>query len=115
MGKPHKNPRKRPYILESSQCEEKHYSAPSMWSSAEVLQRFCAQQILFCTVPCTGAPVYNNTNSLTVGARGPVLIEDYNLVEKNAQLNRERIPERVVHARGTSAKGYFEVSSSSGW
>lgn len=59
----------------------------------------------------TGAPVWDNDHSLTVGARGPVLLEDYHLLEKLAQFHRERIPERVVHARGASAKGYFEV----GW
>lgn len=58
----------------------------------------------------TGAPVWDNDHSLTVGARGPVLLEDYHLLEKLAQFHRERIPERVVHARGASAKGYFEVS-----
>lgn len=57
-----------------------------------------------------GMPVYSNTQSLTAGARGPVLLEDYHLVEKLAQFDRERIPERVVHARGASAKGYFEVT-----
>ena len=40
-----------------------------------------------------------------------MLLEDYQLVEKIAQFDRERIPERVVHARGASAKGFFEVSS----
>lgn len=58
----------------------------------------------------SGAPVWNNNNSLTVGARGPILLEDYQLVEKLAQFDRERIPERVVHARGASAKGFFEVT-----
>ncbi|MEW5300305.1 MAG: hypothetical protein WDW38_008259 [Sanguina aurantia] len=58
----------------------------------------------------TGAPVWDNDHSLTVGARGPVLLEDYHLLEKLAQFHRERIPERVVHARGASAKGYFEVT-----
>ena len=57
----------------------------------------------------SGAPVWNNNNSLTVGVRGPILLEDYHLVEKLANFDRERIPERVVHARGASAKGFFEV------
>lgn len=57
-----------------------------------------------------GAPVWNNNSSLTIGERGPVLLEDYHLVEKLAQFDRERIPERVVHARGVSAKGFFEVT-----
>nr|MCH1922012.1 catalase [Shewanella ferrihydritica] len=58
----------------------------------------------------SGAPVWNNNNSLTVGSRGPILLEDYHLVEKLANFDRERIPERVVHARGASAKGFFEVT-----
>lgn len=57
-----------------------------------------------------GAPVWNNKSSLTVGPRGPVLLEDYHLIEKFAAFDRERIPERVVHARGASAKGFFEVT-----
>ncbi|KAK9109418.1 hypothetical protein Sjap_017478 [Stephania japonica] len=57
-----------------------------------------------------GAPVWNNNSSLTVGPRGPILLEDYHLVEKLANFDRERIPERVVHARGASAKGFFEVT-----
>ncbi|KAL4522703.1 hypothetical protein Ndes2526A_g00942 [Nannochloris sp. 'desiccata'] len=58
----------------------------------------------------SGAPVWNNNNSVTVGVRGPILLEDYQLVEKLANFDRERIPERVVHARGASAKGFFEVT-----
>ena len=42
-------------------------------------------------------------------AGGPILLEDYQLVEKLANFDRERIPERVVHARGASAKGFFEA------
>lgn len=41
---------------------------------------------------------------------GPILLEDYHMVEKIANFDRERIPERVVHARGASAKGFFEVT-----
>eukprot|EP00898_Chlorokybus_atmophyticus_P001389 jgi/Chlat1/2250/Chrsp17S02564 len=59
----------------------------------------------------TGAPVWNNLSSLTVGPRGPVLLEDYQFVEKIANFDRERIPERVVHARGAVAKGFFEVTA----
>ncbi|XP_065880766.1 catalase isozyme 1-like [Euphorbia lathyris] len=57
-----------------------------------------------------GAPVWNNNSSLTVGRRGPILLEDYHLIEKLEHFDRERIPERVVHARGVSAKGFFEVT-----
>lgn len=57
-----------------------------------------------------GNPVADNQNSLTAGARGPVLMQDYQLVEKLAHQNRERIPERVVHAKGWGAFGTFTVT-----
>ncbi|XP_038884399.1 catalase isozyme 3 [Benincasa hispida] len=63
----------------------------------------------FCTTN-SGAPVWNNTAVMSVGERGPILLEDYQLIEKIATFTRERIPERVVHARGASAKGFFEVT-----
>ncbi|MDD1757748.1 MAG: catalase, partial [Methanotrichaceae archaeon] len=50
-----------------------------------------------------GVPVSDNQNSLTIGQRGPVLLQDVHLIEKLAHFNRERIPERVVHARGAGA------------
>ena len=58
-----------------------------------------------------GRPVGDNQNSLTVGPRGPVVFEDFQLFEKMAQFNRERIPERVVHAKGSGAYGYFVCSN----
>ena len=57
-----------------------------------------------------GAPVPDNQNSLTAGARGPVLLQDYQLVEKLAHQNRERIPERVVHAKGWGAHGVLRIT-----
>ncbi|GHO57244.1 catalase [Ktedonobacter robiniae] len=57
-----------------------------------------------------GIPAPDNTNSLTVGYPGPTLLEDFHLVEKLAHFNRERIPERIVHAKGAGAHGYFEVT-----
>ena len=54
-----------------------------------------------------GAPVGDNQNSLTAGPRGPVLMQDLLLIEKMAHFNRERIPERVVHAKGSGAHGCF--------
>ena len=57
-----------------------------------------------------GIPVGDNQNSLTAGPRGPVLMQDYHLIEKLAQFNRERVPERVVHAKGSGAHGYFVVT-----
>ncbi|MFN7708647.1 MAG: catalase [Sphingobacteriia bacterium] len=57
-----------------------------------------------------GAPVSNNQNSETAGPHGPVLLQDYKLIEKLAHQNRERIPERVVHAKGWGALGTFRVT-----
>ena len=58
----------------------------------------------------SGSPVDNNQNSLTVGPNGPTLIQDFHLIDKLAAFDRERIPERVVHAKGAGAHGYFEVT-----
>jgi len=52
---------------------------------------------------CLRKTVRRTGNTMTVGSRGPVLIQDYILHEKMAHFNRERIPERVVHAKGTGA------------
>lgn len=57
-----------------------------------------------------GVPVADNQNSLTAGARGPVLMSDYHLMERMAHFNRERVPERVVHAKGGGAYGTFTVT-----
>lgn len=57
-----------------------------------------------------GAPVSDNQNSITAGPRGPVLMEDYKLLEKLAHQNRERIPERTVHAKGVGAFGTLTVT-----
>jgi len=59
----------------------------------------------------TGTPVGDNQNTQTAGQRGPVLLQDFHLLEKLAHFNRERIPERVVHAKGAGAHGYFEVTN----
>ncbi len=57
-----------------------------------------------------GAPVVDNQNTKTAGPRGPVLLEDYHLLEKLAHQNRERIPERVVHAKGWGAFGTLTIT-----
>ncbi|MFI5183402.1 MAG: catalase, partial [Vicinamibacteria bacterium] len=65
-------------------------------------------------VPLTteaGVPVADNQHSQTAGPTGPTLLQDHHLVEKLARFNRERIPERVVHAVGTGVYGYLEVTS----
>jgi catalase len=59
----------------------------------------------------SGAPVGDNQNSQTAGPNGPVLLQDSRLIEKLQRFDRERIPERVVHARGTGAFGYFEPTA----
>ncbi|AMB86918.1 catalase [Pseudomonas agarici] len=59
----------------------------------------------------SGAPVGDNQNSQTAGADGPVLLQDSHLIEKLQRFDRERIPERVVHARGTGAFGDFQAST----
>lgn len=58
-----------------------------------------------------GRPVGDNQNSLTARPRGPVVFEDFLLFEKMAHFNRERIPERVVHAKGSGAYGHFACTS----
>ena len=59
-----------------------------------------------------GVPITDNQNSETVGERGPVLLQDVRFIEKMAHFDRERIPERVVHAKGAGAHGYFQVYKS---
>src|ERR1700756_1138051 len=59
----------------------------------------------------TGAPIGDNENSQTAGPAGPVLLQDSALIEKLQRFDRERIPERVVHARGTGAFGDFVPSA----
>jgi len=62
----------------------------------------------------SGAPVADNQNSQTAGPHGPTLLQDQYLIEKLARFNRERIPERVVHAVGTGAYGFLEVTCRGG-
>ena len=57
-----------------------------------------------------GTAVADNQNSLTAGPRGPLLMQDYQLMERMAHFNRERVPERVVHAKGAGAFGTFAVT-----
>jgi catalase len=58
----------------------------------------------------TGVRIADNQNSLRAGERGPTLMEDFIMREKLTHFDHERIPERVVHARGSAAHGYFEVT-----
>ncbi len=58
-----------------------------------------------------GIPVADNQNSQTAGKRGPLLVQDWQLFEKHAHFNRERIPERVVHAKGSGAYGTLKITA----
>ena len=58
----------------------------------------------------SGIPVADNQNSLSAGRTGPLLLQDFHLIEKLQHFNRERIPERVVHAKGSGAFGTFTVT-----
>ncbi|HYC02432.1 MAG TPA: catalase [Azospirillaceae bacterium] len=61
-----------------------------------------------------GHPVYDNQNTRSVSDRGPLVLEDYQFLEKITHFDRERIPERVVHARGAAAHGWFEPYGTAG-
>jgi catalase len=58
-----------------------------------------------------GQPVGDNQNALTAGPRGPILLQDYQLLEKMATFNRERVPERIVHAKGSGAFGKLTITN----
>ncbi len=61
-----------------------------------------------------GHPVTNNQNIRTVGNRGPATLENYDFIEKISHFDREKVPERIVHARGAGAHGYFETYGTAG-
>src|SRR6478736_6981837 len=63
------------------------------------------------TTTQTGTPVASDAHSLTAGADGATVLHDRYLVEKLAQFNRERVPERIVHAKGGGAFGRFQVTA----
>ena len=63
------------------------------------------------TTTDAGIPVASDEHSLTVGPDGPILLQDHYLIEKMAQFNRERVPERQPHAKGGGAFGTFEVTN----
>src|SRR5579863_759849 len=63
------------------------------------------------TTTDAGIPAASDEHSLTAGPNGPILLQDHYLIQKMAQFNRERVPERVVHAKGGGAFGFFESSA----
>lgn len=77
-----------------------------------IIQFFCIFFIKRPDVLTTGSgcPVDTKTSTMTVGPRGPVLLQDVQFLDEMSHFDRERIPERVVHAKGGGAFGYFEVT-----
>ncbi|GCE24330.1 hypothetical protein KDK_81300 [Dictyobacter kobayashii] len=65
------------------------------------------------TTTDAGIPATSDEYSLSVGPNGPLVLQDHYVIQKMAQFNRERVPERVVHAKGSGAFGYFEVTAMS--
>ena len=63
------------------------------------------------TTTDAGIPAASDEHSLTVGPNGPILLQDHYLVQKMQAFNRERVPERVVHAKGGGAFGFFELTA----
>jgi catalase len=86
-----------PADLERGNAGELHQTAPGAEGTLTTQQ---------------GIPVADDQNTLRLGARGPALLEDFHLREKILHFDHERIPERVVHARGYGAHGYFELTDS---
>lgn len=84
----------------------------TMSAKLEQLDQFRASGEGFGLTTTEGIKVSDNQNTLKAGARGPSLLEDFHYNDKLAHFDRERIPERVVHARGSGAHGYFQVYES---
>ena len=63
------------------------------------------------TTTDSGIPASSDEYSLTVGPQGPTVLHDHYVVQKMQHFNRERVPERVVHAKGSGAHGFFEVTN----
>lgn len=84
-------------------------------STGNVDQRAETHQVADGSTPLlttqTGTPISDNQNSLKSGPRGPTLLEDFVLREKITSFDHERIPERIVHARGSGAHGFFQPSN----
>lgn len=82
-----------------------------------ILHISCINSTLKMTTLTTsnGNPVDNDQTSITAGPWGPILLQDFHLIDKLAHFDRERIPERVVHAKGAGAHGEFGKVSSMVW
>jgi len=92
----------------SDKYEKKPIMAESLGNAGEIHQINSNEQQKLTTNH--GLPISDNQNSLRMGERGPTLLEDFVLREKIFHFDHERIPERIVHARGSGAHGYFECT-----
>lgn len=90
--------------LNSSRTPSDEHLADTNPNSAQTLAASCSQPVLTLS---QGAPVSDTASSQTLGQNGPVLLQDVDFIEKLAHFDRERIPERVVHAKGSGAFGTF--------
>jgi len=103
---PKKAPKLPPNVeLDTSFAEPQGQGGETHQTTADGFDTLTTQQ---------GAPVADDQNSLKQGARGPTLLEDFHFREKIFHFDHERIPERVVHARGYGAHGFFELTDSLG-
>jgi catalase len=88
-----------------------HYRAPRALLSVAALFGLSTMALAEGLTRDNGAPVGDNQNSQTAGPGGPVLLQDVQLIQKLQRFDRERVPERVVHARGTGAHGEFVATA----
>ena len=95
----------------SSRTPSDGHPADTNPNSAQTLAASCSQPVLTLS---QGAPVSDTASSQTLGQNGPVLLQDVDFIEKLAHFDRERIPERVVHAKGSGAFGTFRPYRSMG-
>ena len=84
------------------------FASPGLNATIEALDRVRVDSSDQVLTTNQGVPISDNQSSLKAGVRGPVLLEDFILREKITHFDHERIPERIVHARGSAAHGYFE-------
>ena len=91
-----------------SEGSEKVVTVPNLFCGKPAGRRTKSADLMFPRSLRSKALRFRTTNSLRVGARGPTLLEDFHFREKIFHFDHERIPERVVHARGFGAHGYFE-------
>ncbi len=103
---PEKLPQFRPSI-ETQKSNETTERSEKTGQGGETHQQAPAEARL---TTAQGVPVSDNQNTLKAGPRGPALLEDFHFREKIFHFDHERIPERVVHARGYGARGYFETT-----